>query len=194
MRLTRGLPTRSKYPSALLGSGAFHASVADRLSAPAVFTFSDYAPLREVLRYWQEEMNVAVLVDWPALATERLWPQTRVACSAQDKPWSEAIDSVLTPLGLAWRAVDHRTIEITTAAKVAAEPMLETYRLADGAAVNGDALVARVRALMVGGGNSEGIVVDEQSQLLSVRQGAAVHRKLIREMADVLAPPASASR
>jgi hypothetical protein len=193
LRLTSDLPTRSKYPSSLLGPGAFHSSIENRLSAPAVFTFSEYVPLREVFRYWQEEMDLAVLIDWPALSTERLWPNTRVACSAADKSWSEALDSVLAPLGLAWRAVDHGTIEITTAAKVDAEPMLETYRLAEDAAANGEGPVGRVTAL-TDDDNAEGIVYDDHSRVLLVRQPAAVHRKIIREFAGSIVSPNEVTR
>ncbi len=158
-----------------------------------MFTFSDFAPLREVLRYWQEEMGVAVLVDWPALSTERLWPQSRIACSAANQPWSEAMDSVLAPLGLGWRAVDHRTLEITTAAKVATEPMLELYRVAEGTVGNGEDLVARVRGL-TDRPDANGIVFDAASRVLLVRQPAAVQRKVVRELAGILIAPSAAAR
>jgi hypothetical protein len=120
-----------------------------------------------------------------------LWPQTQIACSAADKPWCDATDSVLAPLGLAWRAVDRGAIEITTAAKVAGEPVLEVYGVSEAA--DGEALVAGVRALTVGG-DARGILFDDAADVLMVCQPAAVHRKIVAEFAASLRPPGAAER
>ena len=194
-RLTRGLPTRTKYPSALLAPGSVHAMLSERLAAPAVFTFSQYAPLREIFRYWQEELEVAVLVDWPALEGERLWPNTRIACSAADKTWGEALDSVLQPLGLGWRAVDRNTIELTTLAKIRTEPQLELYEIAPDASLNAEQLIDRVQSLARANADSQvtpAIVYDAKSRVLLVRQPAALHRRLVAELGDILEAPATA--
>jgi hypothetical protein len=194
-RLTRGLPTRTKYPSALLAPGSVHAKLSERLAAPAVFTFSQYAPLREIFRYWQAELGVAVLVDWPALEGERLWPNTRIACSAADKTWAEAMDSVLEPLGLGWRAVDRNTIELTTLARVRTEPQLELYEIAPNASINAEALIARVQSLAPATADQQvtpAIVYDAKSRVLLVRQPAALQRRLVAELGDILASPAIA--
>jgi hypothetical protein len=185
-RLTRGLPTRTKYPSNLLVGGSFHQAVAERMSAPALFTFSQYAPIREVFRFWQEETEVAVLVDWPALAEERVWPQTRIACSAADKPWAEAMDAVLEPMGLAWRAVDRRAIEITTRAKVDSASMLECYRLKADAAASGDQVMKHIEALAGDGGGAHAVFYDAESRTLLIRLPAAAHRRIVSELGDHL--------
>jgi hypothetical protein len=156
------------------------------MSAPALFTFSQYVPIREVFRYWQEETEVAVLVDWPALAEERVWPQTRVACSAADKPWAEAMDAVLEPLGLAWRAVDRRAIEITTRTKIDSEPVLEFYRIKADAAASGDQVTQRVASLAGNGGGSHAVFYDADSRTLLTRLPAAAHRRIVSELGDVL--------
>lgn len=127
IRKARKLPLKSRYPAVLVAGESPYVALHDRLAAPAVFTFTRYTPLREIFRHWQEETELAVLVDWPELATQGLWPPTRVACSQHDVPWNEALDAVLEPLGLGWRAVDGRTIQITTAA-LAAEPATHIYR------------------------------------------------------------------
>ncbi len=202
-RLTRGLPTRTKYPAALLASGAFHAAIAERLAAPAAFTFSQYTPLREIFRYWQEELAVAVLVDWPALADERLWPSARIACSAADKSWAEAMDSVLEPLGLGWRAVGRNTIEITTLAKIRSEQVFEVYRISPSATLNAEQLIARVQSFSASDAKppatadlrqaAAAIAYDAESRVLLVRQPAAIHRQLVAETRDVLEIPGTAA-
>jgi hypothetical protein len=187
-RVTLGLPTRSKYPKELIAPGAHTASVMERLAAPTTFTFTDYTPLREIFRYWQEEMQIAVLVDWPALAEERLWPNTHIACSAANKPWSAALDEVLQPLGLAWRAADHRTIEITMLQKATREPQLEVFRVKPGVTTTAEQLAARIAKLQVAGEPIPGTaaVFEPQARLLLVRQPAAVQRQIVATMGDVL--------
>jgi len=187
-RLARGLPTRSKYPKSLLSRESHYASMAQRMTARTTFTFVDYTPLREIFRYWQEELQIAVLVDWPALAQERLRPQTAIACSAVDKPWSEAIDSVLTPLGLAWRAVDRRTIEITSADKADAEPQLDVYRLAANAKIDTDELTAKLAEWTAAAkddeANSSSAIYDADHRILLVRQPAAVQRAVAHRLSE----------
>jgi hypothetical protein len=102
---------------------------------------------------------------------------------------------VLEPLGLAWRAVDRRTIQITTLAKAQSEFQLEVYRIAADAKIDGEQLAARVNALAAaaGGESLEGgaVAYDAESRVLLIRQPAAVHRRLVAELSDVLAPAAS---
>jgi hypothetical protein len=183
-RLARGLPTRTRYPVALLNGGAANAAVAERLAGPTTFTFSQYTPLREIFRWWQEELELAVLVDWPALAEERLWPQTRIAASTVDKPWSEALDAVLAPLGLGWRAATPRAIEITTLDKVQSEPQVELYRLAPSAEATADELQEQVEQLAAEDGDgaatkvSPFVAYDADHRVLLVRLPAAGQRRL----------------
>lgn len=122
IRQARKLPLKSRYPARLVAGESPYAALAERLGAPATFTFTDYAPLRAIFRHWQEETEVAVLVDWPALSLAGLWPPTRIACSQHGVPWGEAMDAVLEPLDLGWRAVDGRTIQITTLDSIQADP------------------------------------------------------------------------
>jgi hypothetical protein len=189
-RAALGLSPRSKYPAALVGADAAPVALAERLSAPATFTFSQYTPLREIFRHWQEEMQVAVLVDWPALTDLRLWPNTRIACSAADKPWDAALDEVLTPLGLAWRPIDKRTIEITTLEKASSAPLLEIYRLNPEALASFDDLTAQLDQLVAANGSdasdgqSETIVLVDEHHLLLVRQPATIQRQIAAWLAE----------
>ena len=182
-RAALGLSPRSKYPAALVGAQAAPVALAQRLSAPATFTFSQYTPLREIFRHWQEEMQVAVLVDWPTLTDLRLWPNTRIACSSAEKPWDAALDEVLTPLGLAWRPIDKRTIEITTLEKAAADPLVEIYRLNSQAITGIDDLAGKLQQVAADGDGphdspSARIVFDAEHHLLLVRDGAAAQRRI----------------
>jgi len=179
-RLARGLPTRSKYPVELLGTRSAEAGLAKRLAGKTTFTFSDYTPLREVVRYWQEELAAPVLVDWPALAEARLWPQSRVVTSAVDLPWSTALDQSLAPLELAWRSAGGRAIEITTLAKVQNEPRLAIYPLKSDADVTNETLTKKIGELATeaaaSGSTAEAYFADHR--VLLVRRPASVQRAL----------------
>lgn len=114
LRLARGLPLKSKFPTALLSVDSPYEKIGPTLSRPTTFTFLAWTRLADVLRQWQETSGVTILVDWPALRDVELTPATPVACSTVERPWTEALDGVLEPLGLGWWASDSQTIQITS--------------------------------------------------------------------------------
>jgi hypothetical protein len=183
-RVARGLQPRSKYPPALLSAGAAVGKLRERMQGPATFTFTQPTPLRAVAAWWQEELETAILIDWPALAGERTWPQSRITASAMNEPWGAALAKALAPLGLGWRAVDGRTIEMTSLGKIRTEPQLAIYRLTSSssgaAAMSGDDLLARVAAAAEAEGAAAGgaAYYDAAHRVLLVRQPAAVQRRL----------------
>jgi hypothetical protein len=127
IRLAKQKSLRSKYPERLLSARSYNATVAEQLAAPAIFTFSHETPLAEVFQYWQGEMGLPVFVDWPALATAKLWPESGVTCRIANEPWHAALDKVLEPLGLGWRAVAGGGIQITSREAIESRPMLDIY-------------------------------------------------------------------
>ncbi len=127
IRLAKGLPLRSRYPERLLSAKSYGVGIADRLNAPTTFTFSHDTPLAEVFYYWQGEAALPIFVDWPALATVKIWPDSLVTCTVANEPWHQALDTVLEPLGLGWRAAPGRAIQITSLAKLQTEPRLDIY-------------------------------------------------------------------
>jgi hypothetical protein len=177
-RVACGLPPKSKYPAALLKSRAAKSELAARLAAPATFTFTRPTALRELIHWWQQESDIAILVDWPALADSRLAPHSRVTASIAGKPWSEALSTVLEPLGLGWRLVDKWTIEISTLAKLKREPVLELYNLNLATAAGGwsATALAKVKALSGGAGDA---VFDAAHGVLIVRGPATMQRDLL---------------
>jgi hypothetical protein len=127
IRLAKGLPLRSRYPERLLSAKPYGVGIADRLNAPTTFTFSHDTPLAEVFHYWQGEAGLPIFVDWPALATVKIWPDSLVTCRVANEPWHQALDTVLEPLGLGWRAAPSGAIQITSLAKLQTEPRLDIY-------------------------------------------------------------------
>jgi hypothetical protein len=151
LRLVRELKPRSRYPLARLPVEPPMQVLAATLHEPARFTYSRYTPLQEIFSYWEQQLGLVLLVDWSALLGESLAgagaseaqdesqeippeflarPATRIACAVVDRPWEQALDLVLEPLGLAWRAIDGRTLQITSATVAQEATQLEFYPMA----------------------------------------------------------------
>jgi hypothetical protein len=127
LRLARGLTPRSSYPAKRLSIASPDAALATPLGELTTFTFLPWTPLADVVQQWEEAAGVTILVDWPALAEVDLAPTSPISCSASDRTWDEALTAILEPLGLAWRAVDGRTIQITSASAASQMRTIEFY-------------------------------------------------------------------
>jgi len=187
LRLAREIPLRSRFPVKRLAGSSPHATLAARLRASTTFTFSHYTSVSEVVRYWQQELGIPILVDWPALATVSLWPNSRIACAAENKPWSESLDQVLEPLGLGWRAVAGGAIEITSAKKVQTELQLELYRLEQELGDQADRVLSELRSIGENGIAGKGpasIAYDPAGKVLMVLQSASAQRLVYQWLVD----------
>ncbi|MCH8839655.1 MAG: hypothetical protein IH831_03070 [Planctomycetes bacterium] len=145
LRLVRGLSPRSRYPVERLAPTPLHAAMAERLSAPALFTFSRETPLGEVFLHWQRELDLPLLVDWPALAEVELWPNSTIICAVPDCVWHEALADVLEPLGLDWRAAAGGAIEISSAEQLQRDLQLELYPLISDEPTDANQILSRLR-------------------------------------------------
>ena len=129
LRAARGLAQRSKYPAALLTVDSPYEETAAALKQSTTFTFLAWTRLDDVIRQWQETTGLAILVDWSALQEASFGPSSPVACSALDRPWTEALDGVLEPLKLGWWAVDGQTLQITSLEALDRIERVEFYAL-----------------------------------------------------------------
>ncbi|MCG8451083.1 MAG: STN domain-containing protein, partial [Pirellulales bacterium] len=174
LRLARSLTPKSRYPVKHLVGTSPWLALHDRLEAPTTFTFSQYTPLDEIFAHWQQELGVPLLVDWPALADQQLWPQTRIACAIADEPWRQALDQVLTPLGLDWRAAPGRSIEITTAEKNKSELQLDLFLL------RGD--VDAIRQKLPAVTKPQALVFDPTGKTLITLLPASAQRLIVQDI------------
>ncbi len=182
LRLARKLQPRSRFPVERLAGAPAYAVVAKRLRVPTTFTFSHYTPMSEVVRFWQRELAIPILVDWPALASSDLWPDSRIACSIENKPWQEALDQVLEPLGLGWRATLGGAIEITSAEKVRTQLQLELVPLRRDL---GNEVAPVLEALRNLSARQLGkIAYDPAGNVLIVLQSAATQRLIYQWLVD----------
>lgn len=187
LRMARSKPLRSKYPQELLSIESPYIKLAAKLRQPTTFTFLAWTRLADVIHQWQEMTGVTMLVDWSALRDVNLTPTSPIACSTIDRPWTEALDGVLEPLGLAWWAADAQTICITSREALAHVERVEFYAIppklreqsADAATLV-DSLrkeIAR-RPNKHGDDSNPQLQLDEPSGRLVVRAAPDAHRYL----------------
>lgn len=189
LRLARELPPKSRYPVERLAGTPVHIALQRPLSKEATFTFLDPVPLQEVLAYWQIELGVPLLVDWPALAEIDVWPGTKLSCAMQLQPWDTALQRVLEPLGLGWRAATGGTIVISTAKRLQGQLQWELYPLVETSQANLDFLLGELESALRNQRLDVGkaTIYDPAGNVLLVSQPAvgqrAVYRVLIEQNA-----------
>lgn len=85
------------------------------------------APLSTVVRHLADQTGATILIDRLALAHEGLADETESVLEAAAEPLGEALEKLVRPIGLVYRAIDERTLEITTPAAAAAGKTIEFY-------------------------------------------------------------------
>ncbi len=196
LRLARSRPQRSKYPANLLTVESPYETLAPKLNQSTTFTLMAWTRLADVVRQWQELSGLAILVDWSALSDINLLPSSPIACSTIARPWSEALDGVLEPLGLGWWAVDGQTMQITSLDALPHIQRVEFYSVPRKLREQFSTSSALVESLQKEIGNRPNkprnpddvrIELDEPSGRLIVRATPDVQRFLTRRLHDDLA-------
>ncbi|QDU88453.1 hypothetical protein Pla175_18310 [Pirellulimonas nuda] len=172
LRKARGLAAASKYPQDLLHVSPALEGLRPTLDRKTTFSFVDWTPMAEIVAHWRQVSRLTILVDWRELESVEISPQTLLACGVVDRPWTDALDSVLGPLGLAWRPIDGETIEITTREAADRATLVEFYPLAAGQRASASDLARAVEALGEGASAS----YDQAASTLIVRAATAAQR------------------
>lgn len=182
LRLARNLPPQSRYPVARLAGSPASMVLEDKLAASTTFTFTQLTTLDEIFAHWQTELGAPLLVDWPALAELNRRPATVIAYAIVEEPWHDALDKVLAPLGLGWRAATGGALEITSATKIQNELQLELFTVSQA----GQTLIADLRSVANGSGANQAaaIVYDPQGKVVIASQPASALRAIYRQLRD----------
>ena len=155
-------------------------------------SFSKPTPLAHILAALEKRGQATILVDWAQLRSEQISPQTLATIKAHDLPLTAALDSLLQPLGLGYRVVDGKLLQVTTGKAIAQRWELEFYPAANLVKrLTGPALLARLKA-SVGkeswkeAGGLASAVIDEPSGYLLVVQSQPIQAaigQLLKEIA-----------
>jgi hypothetical protein len=150
LRLARGLTTQSDYDERVFALATPRAQAAAKLATPIALNYVGPTRLVEVLNRLEEEAGLQILVNWRAAASEGWNPEAESMLSVAGEPLSDALDKLLAPMNLAWRAIDGQTLEVTSLADYRSLPMLEFFPLRDAGLADATPadLIARIQTAL----------------------------------------------
>jgi len=127
LRVARGLKPRSRIAPHRFRLTSRTTPAAKELRQKITLTFHTPTRLVEVMQYFETASGMRVLFDWGSLASQGFDPAGRISCAIEDRPLSDALSALLTPLGLAWQVVDKDTIEVFSRSDIPAKMQVEFY-------------------------------------------------------------------
>lgn len=125
-RARESAPARDKRPAA---TGTRWSPLRDKLATPVTANFAEPAQLKEIAAHLQKVVGVEILFDGLAVAEAGASPNSRVEFTANQEPLGAALDKLLQPLGLGYRCLHGKRIEITSARQMAQDLEVEFYSI-----------------------------------------------------------------
>jgi hypothetical protein len=184
LRTARGLATRSRLPADQLLLTSAHAQAKAHLARKVACTFHAPTRLVDVVRYLEELSGAKILIDWRSLSSANFNPQDMITCALPEQPLSNALDALLSPLGLTYRVVNKDTLEVFTQQDLPTKMTREFYSLQSlmTSGVKLDVLLTAIRQLTgedAWAHETTGLYFyDPASQHLIVRHGNYVHGQI----------------
>ncbi len=130
LRVARGLPTRSHLDPRQFSLQTRIARATPILGHVASINIGAATPLADILEQLKHPAGTEFLIDRPALAAAGISENVPTKLRSENLPQGVVLRQLLGPLGLAWRAIDADTLQITTQKAVAARLEIEFYPLA----------------------------------------------------------------
>jgi hypothetical protein len=192
LRNARGKPLRSRQSPDRFTLDTRLKRAQATLSRPVTANFHEPTPLIEVLGYLGRLAETDILVDRLALSAAGVSDRTNASVTVEKQPLGDALRGLLTPLGLQYRVIDAKTLQVTTAKAVAAHLELEFYPvgklLANGR--TGPALVEQIKGRLAGStwsdaGGAGVLHFDQPSSCLIVLQSQPVQGELARILTEL---------
>ncbi len=191
LRRARGLPVRSRFPVEWFDLATRRSRAAEVLQREVTANFREPTPLIEVLGHLGGLAGADIVLDRRTLAAEGLADTEPASVAVVKEPFEAALDKLLRPLGLAWRALDARTIQVSTQAGLDEAMELEFYSVApllDGL-VTGQTLIEQICTRIAGptwsdAGGPGVIRYDAPSRHLIVRHNQAVQAAVERLLGE----------
>jgi hypothetical protein len=148
LRVARGKPIRSRFDPSRFSLTTQTQKAHALLRTEITVNFASPRPLSDVITWMRPKIPGALLIDHAALAREEMSAESDCSVVAVNKPLSALLDGLVASADLAWRAIDERTVELTTRQAAADQMDVEFYGVRDLAAdgTAADAIVRRVTA------------------------------------------------
>ncbi|GEM_PF-408384 len=164
------------------------------LLKPVTVNFFEPTSLSSVMEFIERQTDVKLVIDYPACTTEGISPSTLLTIAAYEEPLAVVLEQMLFPLGLGYRALGPRLLEISPRKILDKRLEFEFYRVkrllallektAEGQSPE-EVLLEKIKADLGGGlwsdaGGSGEIALDRPSQCLIVLQSQVIHAELER--------------
>jgi hypothetical protein len=188
LRLARGLPQRSKLDARRVQLASASVQAKTSLGKLVSANFHDPTTLAQVLDTIGVRADVDILLDRRALAAAGMSDKLEVSYAIEKQTLEAALDGLLRPLGLGFRAIDSRTLQVSTQKDLDHSLQWEIYPIGKLLSVEltGAQLIAITKqAVAPSSWASHGqIFYDAPSKALIVSQSPAVHAALVRYFAE----------
>ena len=93
--------------------------------------FHEPTPLVRIASELETLSGTTLLIDWLAIEPDQRWSEVAGTLTVAARPLSEALDTLLQPLGLAYRVIDADMLEITARNVVTGKLETEFYPVGD---------------------------------------------------------------
>ncbi|HVU86347.1 MAG TPA: hypothetical protein VHD36_03435 [Pirellulales bacterium] len=176
LRVARGLAPKETKPEDVTLKSKYARAKAT-LDQVMTANFSVETPLVEVLSWLGREKSTRVVIDEASLAQAGLWSHVPAKVVVEKQPLYEFLSALLSPLGMTYRIVGDRTVQVFARQSQGDRMEFEIYSLKDLLAARLDAaeIIERLRkqfdpASWTEGGGLGAMEFDEPSQSLLVVQ------------------------
>ena len=177
LRQARGLVLKGNLKPEDVTLKSMYDRAKENLDKTVTANFSLESPLVDVLAWLSRATATRFVIDEASLAQAGLWSQVPATVVAEKQPLYEVLSALLSPIGMTYRIVDERTLQVFARQAQADRMECEIYSLKDLLAARLDAseIVERLRkqfdpASWTEGGGLGAIQFDEPSQSLLVVQ------------------------
>lgn len=127
LRVARTQPIRSKFDAKLFATTTRTQRAQPKLKTSVRAVYHVEKPLTKILAHLEKVADVNILVDWQALGEVGWPPHSTAAVVADGVPLSKALDELLSPMDLTWRALDENTLQVTSVQALTSQAELEVY-------------------------------------------------------------------
>mgnify|MGYP002623671151 CR=1 FL=1 len=127
LRVARTQPIRSKFDAKLFATTSKTQRAQPKLKTSVRAVYHVEKPLTKILAHLEKAADVNILVDWQALGEVGWPPHSNAAVVADGVPLSKALDELLGPMDLTWRALDENTLQVTSVQALTSQAELEVY-------------------------------------------------------------------
>jgi hypothetical protein len=148
LRVARGLPLKSSYDPARFVLTSREDAAQELLHKSISANFLTPQPLSQVMKWLSQATGATIVINHAALAQEGLSAESECSAVAVNGPLEKLLDDLTASADLTWRAIDGRTVEITSRPAALERMDVEFYPARNLAAnpAAGEKLIAQIKA------------------------------------------------